>query len=427
MMRFSFLLILVLWSCNSAKTVFEVVELPRPEKPKDAYAQIEPSIAIHPRNQNEMIAGTVMDDYYYSSDGGKTWESEVLTSPYGVSGDPVVHIDNTGRFYYVHLSDPVESHRLDRIICQYSDTISGDWTSSYTEPSGKKVQDKPWIAECPKTGNMYLTWTQFDAYKSADPQDSSVIMFSKSTDRGEHWSAPKRISKLAGDCLDGNETVEGAVPAVGLDGSVYVAWTGPHGIRFNRSYDYGETWLEEELKVSDHPGGWSFKIPGIYRANGLPITKVDQSEGPCKGRIYVNWADQRYGRHNTDIFMAYSDDRGKTWSDAIRVNQDETEHQQFFTWMDIDQSTGYLYFIYYDRRNHDDNQTDVYLAYSRDGGQTIIEHKISEKPFLPDGEIFFGDYLNIAAVKGIIRPIWPSMHNQNIRLHVALVDAIKLK
>ena len=60
-----------------------------------------------------------------------------------------------------------------------------------------------------------MTWTQFDAYDSADPKDSSIIVFSKSSDDGNTWTSPRRISKFGGDCLDGDNTVEGAMPALG--------------------------------------------------------------------------------------------------------------------------------------------------------------------------------------------------------------------
>ena len=398
------------------------VQLPKPKTSTYPYAQVEPSIAIHPTKNKWMIAGTVMDDYYYSKNGGKSWKSSSLKSEFGVGGDPVMHIDAKGRFYYFHLSSPTDGGRLDRIVCDYSDKIKGKWNSSATAKNGKKAQDKQWVAECPLTGNLYLTWTQFDQYNSSAPEDSSTIVFSKSTDRGETWSEPKRISKFAGDCLDDDDTVEGAVPAVGPNGEIYVSWSGPKGIRFNRSTDGGETWLEEEILVSEQPGGWSIDIPGIFRCNGLPITKCDISGGAHNGRIYVNWTDQRNGEDNTDVWLSYSDNQGHTWSKPTMVNQDNTKHQQFFTWMDIDQSNGNIYFVYYDRRNYDDNRTDVYMATSTDGGKSFSEQKVSESPFTPSDKIFFGDYINIAAHNGVIRPIWSRMDDGKISLWVGLVE-----
>ena len=78
-------------------------------------------------------------------------------------------------------------------------------------------------------------------------------------------------------------------------------------------------------------------------------------------------------------------------------------------WMAVDNETGYLYIVYYDRRNYDDNQTDVYLAYSTDGGASFKNIIISEKSFMPQEDRFFGDYNNISAHEGIIAPIWTRM------------------
>lgn len=403
---------------------FVNVRLPKPKTSTYSNAQVEPSIAIHPRRTKRMIAGTVMDDYYYSKNGGKTWKSSTLTSNYGVNGDPVVHIDEKGRYYFFHLSNPKDGHRLDRIACSYSDNIKGKWNSSATRADGIKAQDKHWVAECPVTGNLYVTWTQFDGYKSLNPEDSSRIVFARSTDRGESWSTPVVISKLNGDCLDSDNTVEGAVPAVGPNGDVYVVWTGPHGIRMNVSNDAGVSWLAKELFVTDHPGGWSFQIPGIFRCNGFPIIKVDRSGGDQHGRIYINWSDQGNSETDTDIRLIYSDDQGQSWSNAITVNQDESGRHQFFTWMDLDQSNGKLYFVYYDRRNYADDRTDVMMAVSDNGGSSFQEYVISDTPFIPRKDVFFGDYINIAAVNGVIRPIWSRMDEGKISLWVALVPQL---
>ncbi len=196
----------------------------------------------------------------------------------------------------------------------------------------------------------------------------------------------------------------------------------------NTSKDEGEHWMTKETKIHDHPGGWTFSVPGVGRCNGLPILKVDQSGGENNGRLYVNWADQGKDTSNTEIWMIYSDDNGKNWSKKIKVNQDNSNKHQFFTWMDIDQSNGNLYFVYYDRRNYEDASTDVYIAYSKDGGNTIKEQKVSKEPFKPSSDVFLGDYLNIAVQDGVVRPIWPSMDkNGKISLWVALVNASSLK
>jgi hypothetical protein len=386
------------------------------------YNECEPSIAINPRNPNEITAGTVLQGYHVSTDGGHTWKSSVLKSPYGVYGDPVLQYDQTGRLYYFHLSDYNKTSHLDRIVCQVSDRPGKFSKGSFPKPNGTKVQDKHWVVIDPKTNVLYMTWTQFDAYDSADPKDTSIIVFSKSTDRGLSWTDPIRISKYGGDCLDGDNTVEGAVPALGPNGEIFVCWTGPRGIMFQRSIDGGLTWLSEERKLADHVGGWDIQIPGIYRANGFPFLMSDMSGGPHNGTLYLNWCDQRNGADNTDVWLIKSTDAGQTWSEPMQVNQDKDPRHQFLTSMAIDQVRGDLHFVYYDRRRFKDNRTDVVWATSTDGGQTFKEQRISNQPFVPNPMVFFGDYLGIAAHNGRIRPIWPRMDNNKITLWVGLID-----
>lgn len=407
---------------------FKVVTIPKSKKSDYPVAQVEPSIAIDPNNPDRVAAGTVMNDYYFSKDGGVTWKSKILKSSYGVNGDPVLMFDNNGKLYYSHLSNPKNGNYLDRIVLQSTNRLCGRMSNgSFPIPNGTKAQDKQWTVVNPKNNEIYMTWTQFDEYGSEETSDSSIILFSKSTDSGKSWSTPKRISFYAGDCIDDDETVEGAVPAVGPNGEIYVTWTGPKGLVFQKSLDGGETWMEKEMFIEKQYGGWTLAIPGLFRANGLPILKCDLSEGPNKGTLYLNWCDQRNGEENTDVFVMKSTDGGNTWSEPIKVNQDTTNTHQFFTWMDIDQSTGNVYFVYYDRRNYLDENTDVYISATIDGGETFSDFRVSHSPFIPDAQTFFGDYLNIAAVNGNIRPIWPRMDNGKISLKVALIDESELQ
>lgn len=411
-----------------AQSTFNLVQLKLPSGATYSASQIEPSIAINPNNPKEMAAGSVLTDYYYSKDGGKKWKSKTMSSTYGVYGDPVLMFDAKGRLYYTHLASYSKSTHLDRIVCQTTDKVCKKFTDgSFPKPNGSKVQDKQWIVVDPVSNAIYMTWTQFDAYDSSNPEDSSLIVFSKSLDQGESWSNPVVISSFPGDCKDDDDTVEGAVPAVGPNGEIYVTWTGPQGLVFQKSLDGGATWLENERILEPQFGGWTLDVPGIFRTNGLPILKCDLSNGPNKGTLYLNWADQKNGEDDTDIWLMKSTDGGETWSERIKVNQDESQRHQFFTWMTIDQSNGYLYFVYYDRRNYSDNKTDVYISTSRDGASTFEDTRVSHSPFTPQKGMFFGDYLNIDAVNGVIRPIWPRMDNGEISLWVALISENMLK
>lgn len=389
----------------------------------------EPSIYIDPNNTDRLIAGANINNVFTSEDGGLTWNVGILYSATnGVWGDPVTIVDNEGNLFFFHLANPPGGNWIDRIVCQKSTDGGLTWNDgSYMGLNGDKAQDKHWVVIDRENENIYSTWTQFDDYGNSNPAYRSNIMFSKSTDGGDTWSPALRINEVDGDCIDSDNTVEGAVPAVGPNGEIYVAWAGPEGIVFDRSLDQGETWLENDIFVSDFPGGWDYAIPGIYRANGLPITVCDLSGGENHGTIYINWSDQRYGEDDTDVWLVKSTDGGDTWSEPIRVNDDPPGKQQFFTWMAVDQVTGYVHFVYYDRRAYDDNNTDVYMAFTKDGGNTFTNYKVSEEPFLPNSNVFFGDYNNLSVHNDVIRPIWTRLQNGNLSVWTALIDPLITK
>ena len=84
--------------------------------------------------------------------------------------------------------------------------------------------------------------------------------------------------------------------------------------------------------------------------------------------------------------------------------------------MTIDQTTGYIYVDFYDRRNTTGSATDVYVARSKDGGETFENFKVSETSFTPNSGIFFGDYTNIAAFNKKIYPIWMRLDGNDLSI-----------
>ena len=394
----------------------------------------EVTLSINPANPVNLIAGANLRYVYRSVDGGFSWSEGQITSSYGVWGDPCVIFDGSGDAYYAHLSRPPDSigKFLDRIVVQKSIDGGLHWNDGVgIGLNPPKHQDKEWLAADMTSsvfhGYLYCAWTEFDSISSPFPSDSSRILFARSTDAGASWSVPVRVSDRGGDCLDGDNTVEGAVPAIGPNGEVYVSWSGPLGILFDKSSDGGNSW-GADISVASQPGGWDFDVSGIYRCNGLPVTACDVSSSLYRGRIYVLWSDQRNGLEDTDIFLVHSKDGGMTWSQPRRVNDDMTARHQFFPWLSVDQSNGDLYLVFYDRRETVGDTTDVYVAKSSDGGETFTNFKVSATPFVPTAGIFFGDYTNIAVSNKKAFPIWMRLDSGVMSVWTALVqDAVAVE
>ncbi len=390
----------------------------------------EPSICINPKNTNQVVAGANTDKVYRSSDGGLTWVSSTLTGSFTVWGDPCIITDTLGNFYYFHLVNGASF--IDRMGAHKSTNAGATWNNGvYWQFNYPKQQDKEWaitdFTHGPRGNWIYVAWTEFDDYGSSNPADSSRILFARSTDMGASFTGIKRLSRFGGDCVDEDYTTEGSVPAVGPNGEVYVAWSGPPHVNnffklyFDKSTDGGNTWLENDIVAGTQRGGWDYVVAGIYRSNGLPVTLCDISNSPYRGTIYINYTDSA-GPADHDVMLIKSTNGGLNWSAPIRINDDAPGKEQFFTWMTIDQVTGHLYCVFYDRRNYTNTQTDVYLARSTNGGTTWINERLSASPFTPQSNIFFGDYTNISAHNGMVRPIWIRLVSGTLSVLTAIVN-----
>jgi len=402
----------------------------------DAINPAEVSIAINPKNPDNIVAASFQAGrpprpryasyFYVSMDGGKTWKTVPVEDPKGLTqGDDAVYFSSDGTAYHIHLSFvgirvAMPPRAESGMLVESSKDGGLTWSASVPainhENSVTPFEDKPGIvtdnaAASRYKGNVYVAWTRFDVYGSADPLCHSHIYFSRSVDGGKTFAMPFRISDNAGDCRDTSTTVEGAVPAVGLNGEVYVVWAGPLGLVFKKSVDGGLNFGKEKV-IGQMPGGWDFGVEALERANGMPVTGVDLSTGPNKGMLYVNWIDARNG--DPDVFVMSSLDGGETWSPAVRVNDDPLKNgkAQFFTWMTVDPIDGSVNIVFYDRRDTEGAMIRLTLARSVDGGRAFVNHKIDQSAFACDPKVFFGDYTGISAYDGRVVPMFMHFDEQ---------------
>jgi hypothetical protein len=429
--------ILSLLTIGQAQQVVRITE-------PDAINPAEVTLAINPNNPENMIAASFQTGippkpragsyHYVTFDGGRTWTTVPTPNPRNlVQGDDVVVFGSDGVAYHVHLSfDGIRQARPARAENGMIVNVSKDGGKTWTDGTAAinhintviPFEDKPGIVvdNAPASrwkGNTYLAWTRFDVYGSSDPEHHSQIYFTRSTDQGQTFSMPFRISDTGGDCVDSDNTVEGAVPAVGPNGEVYIVWAGPLGLVFDKSLDGGLSFGKDKV-IGNIPGGWDFSVQGLERANGMPNTAVDLSNGANKGTLYVNWIDARNG--DLDVFVMSSRNRGESWSQPVRVNDDKLKNgkEQFFTWMAVDPVDGAVNVVFYDRRDTSGALTGLTLARSIDGGKTFVNRKIDVPPFAPNSRVFFGDYSGISAVGGKVVPVFMHIVDGKLVVSVAL-------
>lgn len=383
-------------------------------------AQNEPSIVVNPDDSGHVIAssndyrlrdlpdGDVRAGYYVSFDSGNTWSGDgiidISTIPNtNAAGDPAMAIHDMNNLYFAYIAFSRTIDDAGGVFVSKSNDGGLTWNNPVPVAwnSLSVFHDKEYIAVDASgsqyDGNVYVTWTRFEA--------SYPIYFSRSTDGGASFSSPVQISDA------GLTLCQGSVPAVSPDGEIYVVWYNYNtsAIRFVRSLDGGVTWgaHTQVASVSE----LNCPLPGgNFRCNSFPSLAVD----PTNGDLHVAWGDYRNG--DADIYYAHSTDGGASWSTAQRINDDPVgnDFHQFFPWMDVSDN-GTLYVGWFDSRNDDNPYAapfyyDEYVTMSTDGGSTFGTNvrisEVSANAELQFSGTFIGDYSGLAATNNFVFPAW---------------------
>jgi hypothetical protein len=407
--------------------------------PPDARMPGEVAVAINPRSPDHVVVSSYQaarpgkphtnNFTHNSTDGGRTWAAVPAPNPDGRNqADDSVAFGPDGTAFHCYLS-AAGYEAFNRAPLKAGSGLfvrrSADGVAWHPPVpvvdhinTAQPMEDKPWVvvdggADSPHRGNVYVAWTRFDAYRSTDPDHRTRIFFARSRDGGRTFAPPVRVSDKPGGVMDDSNTVEGAVPAVGPKGEVYVAWAGPDGILIDKSEDGGRT-FGKDVKVADQVGGWDYPAPGLRRHNGLPVTGCDTSGGEFGGSVYVCWLDRRNG--DSDVFVAASRDGARTWGEPVRVNTDPPRNgkDQLFAWMAVDPADGSVNVVFFDRRDNTgpaDLRAGVTVARSVDGGRTFANFPVAIEAFPTPG--LPGDYNGIAARGGRVVAAFPHMLKRN--------------
>ena len=368
--------------------------------------QFETTIAIDPLDPNNLVAawfarevrpgGTDYHlEYAWTKDGGTSWTSNRLETGFTDHFDPVLTADGRGHFFLTVLAFDAEDH-----FPLFKSTDGGESFQFVSEIPFFWIADKPWLTADPATGTLYVVWADY----LTSGRVNFDIAFSRSLDGGKTFARPRGISNPSRSV--GNH----AMIAVGPDGEVYAIWDSngePRRIYFDRSLNGGTTWLESDILVEPDVRTPPDVLHGGIGNPMIPALAVDRSNGAHRGRIYVVWADRRFG--DPDILLRHSDDRGATWTDPIRVNDDPAGNgaDQFIPAVTVDER-GRVHVHFLDRRDDPANLLyAVYQATSTDGGNHFGPNvKVSDGSFEASAFGFVGDYNQAATGGGRIHPVW---------------------
>ncbi|MEZ6093783.1 MAG: PEP-CTERM sorting domain-containing protein [Pirellulaceae bacterium] len=320
----------------------------------------EPSIAVDPTNPNRMAIGwrqfdTVSSNFRqagvaYTTDGGATWTSSVL-SPGLFRSDPVLESDADGNFYYSSLSSTTSAEIFK----------STDGGATWGAPINSFGGDKQWIAvdrtHGAGRGNVYQHWNvQF----SSVPDTS----FTRSTNGGASYETP-----IAGP----TPYSKWGTMTVGRNGTVYVAGsalnTGDGHLFFKSSDAQFASQTPTFTSQSISLGGTT--STGGVNPVGL-LGQVNIATDHSNGNIYVLGSVDPGGSDPLDVMLIRSEDDGETWSSPIRVNNNPIGDNayQWMGTMDV-APNGRIDVVWNDTSIDSSNDFSVLkYAYSFDSGDT---------------------------------------------------------
>jgi hypothetical protein len=373
--------------------------------------------------------------YAFSFDNGKTWTEKFIPNinlPTGtgfpVTGDGQVWtntfdgdvaIDRSGNAYLASCYSRATVDDANGIYVCVASLGRGDlnFTAAHTysivrylDPHTSTGTGEAWIAvdnsSSPHSGTIYATWLY---QHPPGTMSDTRIMFSRSTDQGQTWSAPLQISLPGhGEFVDGPPQI-----VVGPAGEIYVVYRDVHGQNNDQLF---------LAKSTD--GGLSFSSPAAitptYNDLSFPATYTGAASNaalavsPSNGNVYVVYPDQPDGLSSQVEFIR-STDGGASFSASVVIN-DTFTGQHFEPAVTVD-DTGVLHASWYDTRNSptDPTRLDIYASYSLDNGATFSPNAKVTLPSSPTTPgvnvgtaIFFGDYTGIAAAAGYAHPVWTS-------------------
>ncbi len=416
----------------------------------DSYlAHSEPMLVENPKNPLNLVGGSkfftdpahyrFQIGYFSSFDGGCTWtdggvlpgfEKNVTTSDISFAFGN--HNDVYAAVLYVG-----EGLRGKSGIAVSTSTDGGKTFGNpvnvFEDIANRVFSDKPWIVvdqtQGSHSGYIYVVWA-YDHNGTCGGVNncSEELAFSRSTDGGRTFSQVSLVEGNAPFCTNpakGRPTnstrcdaAQGIIPVVEPDGTLVIVspyidlMNGPIPTRLLTisSHDAGNTWTAPVLVATIHDIEGRFP-PEKYRNLSLPAFGCDTQTG----QLYLTWSDK--GTRDADILLTTSKDRGQTWSEPIRVNDDPMRNgaNQFQPQLAVAPG-GVVSISFFDTRLDPQHRLiDVYLAQSIDHGTSFLKnvHVTAQNwdpalnaPVDEYGSQFIGDYQGLAADNRFVHPFW---------------------
>ncbi len=388
------------------------------ERNSESFIAIDEAHSQYVVAASNNISSSGRQKQFYSSDYGVNWNTTELTLQPGTAfqSDPALAFTTDGTVWAATLG---VTQTLSAFVEVFKSTDHGaTWSFVATVSTGGNNDKELMAADThptsPRKDNLYIAWDV--------PQG---MRFSRSTDKGQTWSAPMSLS---------NDRAIGAHLATGPSGEVYVAWpdTASRELRIRKSTDGGATFSPAKV-IATTSGSYDIGVPAFCVRRVLIYVSigVDRSGGPRNGNVYATWTDRDGGPEpgcngtasatSTNVYFSASTDGGNTWSAPKIVHSNPNATDQFNQWMSVDPKDGTIHVAFYDTRDDAGRKkTNLYYVESKDGGATLTnEAKVTTA--MTDETVAgadprgnqYGDYNGLAAFQGVARPSWTDRRPTN--------------
>lgn len=334
-------------------------------------------------------AGTGKQDIFfrYSKDYGINWYPEFIDEridsdnpTIGDSKNLQIDCDEKGNVYIVWEDDRNKTGSFEIYFrsLQVQFNKPTDFIVYYQTPetrlntgvdAGKYSAHFPAIST-DKNGTIYAAWQD----KRTKPEENIYpgIFFNSSSNHGATWkpSATHIDSAPIGGAL----SFSSPVISSDINGNVYIAWAdnagratrgpdyspdGTTDVYFNHSRDKGAVWEKDDLRI---------EMPnyGDHRATVKDVAIGSNN----KGLVCIAWADDRYKRNNSNIFINHSQNFGQSFIDNdanIRIDNSTKEGATTASSPVIKvNDLGIVFVSWIDKRGAKDN---IYFNFSADKGK----------------------------------------------------------
>jgi hypothetical protein len=260
-------------------------------------------------------------------------------------------LDTFGNLYLTYLSEQNDKGEFVHEVVVLISTDSGATFQKLEKFCCVADLPSVVVADTVPEGAVWILWTQQDERSSY-----ARLYTSHATVRGlgdvDKFSTPSPIT-IGEACTSGDIAI------------------GPSGVVITACQTMGDR-LPLKIVVNtdrDRPGDFSTYVVAattnvtpfewikphrrhINAEVGLAFDKYPKS--PHFGRLYLVYTE-KLDAGDTDILVRFSDDKGKTWSESIRVNDDLPGYMQFLPRIAVDPLSGNIAVCWLDARYSDTN------------------------------------------------------------------------